>query len=145
MKLLLLAGAALLFLFRGRAQAPTRTPWTNAGLPPPVGTPAELRTLATELATALRARAASVPGLVRQFQRRAGLTVIARELTPEQVAETLEIERRVSAERWSEGGLTSSVQTTPGFTAPPTTSGVYDALTRQALGWYGGMAQEETP
>lgn len=109
MKLLLLAGAALLFLLRGRGQAPTRTPWTNAGLPTPVAAPPELRTLATELAAALRARAPTAAGLVRQFQRRAGLVAVR-----------------------DESGIA-------------TASGVYDALTRQAVGWYGQMWKEETP
>lgn len=115
MKLLLLAGlAALLGLGRGRR--PTRTAWTNAGLPRPIADLPTLERHAAELAAALRARAPSA-GLVRQLQRGAGLL--------REVVET--------AERSPDEGRDRAAE------------GTYDALTRQATGYYGRLWIEETP
>jgi hypothetical protein len=116
MKTILVLGAlGLVALFR-RA-APTRTGWTADGLPQPIASKAELRTQARALASSLRTRTAETVGLVRQFQRGAGL-----------LAEVVE-----TAERSPDEGRDRAA------------AGVYDATTRQALGWYGQIWIEETP
>lgn len=112
-KPLLALGALGLLALLGRRPRPQpqRTAWTGAGLPTPVAAPPELLQLAGPLAAALKSAPAAhaTAGLVRQFQRRAGLVSVR-----------------------DESGIA-------------TASGQYDALTRQALGYYGRIWQEETP
>lgn len=115
-KPLLVLGVLGLFAFFRKAPD-RRTGWTADGLPAPVASKAELRSQARALAASLRARTAETTGLIRQFQRGAGL-----------LREVVE-----SAERSPDEGRDRAA------------AGVYDATTRQALGWYGQLWQEGTP
>jgi len=148
----MIAAGALVLIALFARRTPQKTAWSGQGLPTPVATLAELYALARNLVGTMRGTGRPPEqGSIIEFQRRAGFGSITRPMTPAEIRDTEEIEQRLSRQATREVispmlAISSRVQVE--LDRGPIQAGVnglYDALTRQAVGYYGHFWQEETP